>query len=244
MLSTIAEEDEGDYDFDTKSVDSAQQDLDAISREPQEFTHPIPAYQVLASQSNQQSEQTLDLVHTEQSLRNAKESVAYASINAEIDNKPEDQEFTDVDSEEENGQDVEWVDAPFFTVEHVLDEYKSQAKKAMKESMLDDPVHKKLSSAFMDNLKLQKMQYVSLHSDLKNVKDEIESTKSKQKELFDKRLPAYTMLTMDRKLKSESKIELRMDQLEGRVGKVEEKLKLLVTQAIQTNELLMKLPEA
>ena len=53
------------------------------------------------------------------------------------------------------------------------------------------------------------MQYVSLHSDLKNVKDEIENTKSKQKELFDERLSAYTMLTMDKKLKAESKIELR-----------------------------------
>ena len=53
-----------------------------------------------------------------------------------------------------------------------------------------------------------------------------------------------SMLTMDKKLKAESKIELRMDQLEGRVGKVEEKLKLLVTQATQTNELLVKLLEA
>ena len=82
VLSTISEEDEGDSDFDTKSVDSAQQDLDAISREPQEFTHPIPAYQVLASQSNQQAEQTLGLVHTEQSLRNAKASMASASTSA------------------------------------------------------------------------------------------------------------------------------------------------------------------
>ena len=50
------------------------------------------------------------------------------------------------------------VDALFFPVEHVLDEYKSQAMKAMKEPMLDDHVHKKLSSAFMNNIKLQKMQ--------------------------------------------------------------------------------------
>ena len=49
---------------------------------------------------------------------------------------------------------------------------------------------------------------------------------------------------MDKKLKAESKIKLRMDQLEGRVGKVEEKLQLLVTQATQTNELLVKLLEA
>ena len=154
VLSTIVEEDECDSNFDTKSVDSAQQDLDAISREPQEFTHPIHAYQVLASQSNQQVEQIQGLVHTEQSLRNAKASVASASTNAIIESEPEDQEFTDDDSEEEDGEDAEWVDAPFFPVEQVLDEYKSQAMKATKDSMLDDPVHKKLSSAFMDNLKL------------------------------------------------------------------------------------------
>ena len=122
MLSTIAKEDEGDSDFNTKSVDSAQQDLDAISREPQEFTHPIPTFQILASQSNQQDEQTLGLVHTEQSLRNAKANMASASTSAAIDSEPEDQEFTDVDSEEENEEDAEWVDAPFFPVEHVLDE--------------------------------------------------------------------------------------------------------------------------
>ena len=72
------------------------------------------------------------------------------------------------------------------------------------------------------------MQYVSLQFDLKNVKDEIDNTKTKHKDLFDERLPALTMLNMDKKLKEESKIALRMDQLEGRVGKVEEKLQLLV----------------
>ena len=45
----------------------------------------------------------------------------------------------------------------------------------MKEPMIEDHVHKKLSSTFLDNMKLQKMQYVSLHYDLKTVKDEIEN---------------------------------------------------------------------
>ena len=57
-------------------------DLDAISREPQEFTHPLPAYQVLASQSSQQGQQTLGLVQTEQSLRNTKASMASTSTSA------------------------------------------------------------------------------------------------------------------------------------------------------------------
>ena len=53
-------------------MDSTQQKLDNISREPHEFRHSIGAYQVLASQSNVQAEQTLGLFHTEQSLRNVK----------------------------------------------------------------------------------------------------------------------------------------------------------------------------
>ena len=88
------------------------------------------------------------------------------------------------------------------------------------------------------------MQYVTLHSDLKTVKDKIEKNKTKQKDLFDTRLSAYTMLTLDKKLKEESKIELRMNQLEGRVGKVDEKLQLLVNQDVQTNKFLLKLLEA
>ena len=71
------------------------------------------------------------------------------------------------------------MNTPFFPVEHALDEYKYQAKRAMKEPVVEDPTHKKLSAAFLDNLKLQKMHYVSLHSDLKNVKDEIENNESK-----------------------------------------------------------------
>ena len=203
-MSTIAE---GDEDaLDTNSVDSAQQDLDAISREPQEFTHPLPAYQVLVSQSNQQAEQTLGLVHTEQSLRNAKASMASATTSAAPTNDSEERDITEEETDEEAAEEAEWIDALFFPVEHVLLEYKSQARKAMKEPMVDDHVHKNLSSSFMETLKLQKTQYISLHYDLKNVKDEIESTKSKQKALFDERLPAYTMLTMERKLKAESKI--------------------------------------
>ena len=52
------------------------------------------------------------------------------------------------------------------------------------------------------------------------------------------------MLNMDKKMKEESKIELRMNQLEWRVGKVEEKLQLLVNQVLHTNEIFLKLLEA
>ena len=44
--------------------------------------------------------------------------MASVSTSAAIDSEPEDQEFTDADSEEENEEDAEWVEAPFFPVEH------------------------------------------------------------------------------------------------------------------------------
>lgn len=52
-----------DKEAGEKREDSAQQELDAIPRDPQQFQH--PAYQVMAEQSNTQAEATLGLVHTE-----------------------------------------------------------------------------------------------------------------------------------------------------------------------------------
>ena len=81
-----------------------RRDLDNISREPHEFTHPVPAYQVLASQSNQEAEQTLGLVHTEQSFRNAKANMASSSTSAAVNSDSEGHDFTDVETEEEDGR--------------------------------------------------------------------------------------------------------------------------------------------
>ena len=84
-----------------KSVDLAQQELDNISIEPHEFTHPIPAYQVLASQTNLEVEKTLGLVHIEQSFRNAKANLASTPISVVVESESEGNDFTDIDIEEE-----------------------------------------------------------------------------------------------------------------------------------------------
>ena len=61
-LTTIPEGDENSDE--EQSVDYAQKELDNISREPHEFTHPVAAYQLLESQSNQEVEKTLGLFHS------------------------------------------------------------------------------------------------------------------------------------------------------------------------------------
>ena len=46
-------------------------------------------------------------------------------------------DFTENDSEEE--WEAEWVNNVYFPVGHVLDEYKSQARRAMKEPLIEEP---------------------------------------------------------------------------------------------------------
>ena len=143
--------------------------MDNISKEPHEFTHPVPTYQVLAIQSNQEAEQTLGLVHTKQSFRNAKTNVASTSTTV-VNSDSNGNEFTNIETEEEGEEEeAELVNTPYFLVAQVLYEYKSQAKRAIKEHLIEDPVHKNISSFVMDSIKLNKMQFISLHTSLKSV---------------------------------------------------------------------------
>ena len=58
--------------------------------------------------------------------------MASDSTSASVESESEGNDFTDAEIEEEEEGEAEWVNTFFFPVEHVLDEYKSQAKRAMK----------------------------------------------------------------------------------------------------------------
>ena len=62
--------------------------------------------------------------------------MASASTSAAPNSESEEMDNTEDESDEEADEDAEWVDAPFFPVEHILDEYRTQAKKAMKEPII------------------------------------------------------------------------------------------------------------
>ena len=49
--------------------------IDNISLDADTFTHPVSAYQLLAAQGNMEAEQTLNLVHTSESLQRDKAAV-------------------------------------------------------------------------------------------------------------------------------------------------------------------------
>ena len=81
----------------------------------------------------------MKLVHTEQSFKNAKANLSSASTSAAVESESEDHNFTDVELEEEGEEDAEWINTPYFPVEHVLEKYRSQVKKAIKEPVVEEP---------------------------------------------------------------------------------------------------------
>ena len=88
----------------------------------------------------------------------------------------------------------------------------------MKEPIIEDPMYTKLSSSILDSIKLNKMQYISHKTSIKSVQEDVESAKISQTNIFDQRLPALTMLNLEKKLKEESKLADRIEKLEDRVG--------------------------
>ncbi|KAK1365694.1 hypothetical protein POM88_041255 [Heracleum sosnowskyi] len=52
-----------------------QQTLDSISLDPETFTHPVSAYQVMAQQGNVEAERSLNLIHTTASMQRAKDAL-------------------------------------------------------------------------------------------------------------------------------------------------------------------------
>ena len=49
--------------------------IGSISLDAEALTHPVPAYQILAGQGNENAERMLNLVHTTQSMQRAKDAI-------------------------------------------------------------------------------------------------------------------------------------------------------------------------
>ena len=58
----------------------------------------------------------------------------------------------------------------------------------------------------MDSIKLIKMQFMSIHTNIKFVQEDVEEAKEKQTNIFGQRLPALIILNLKKELKEESKL--------------------------------------
>ena len=179
----------------------------------------------------------MGLVHSEQSLRNAKASLA--SISNAVNEGSED-DGEDVDSEHSSEvEGDECLEREFYSdAEDISKKIKSLYKEAMKEPVIEDPIHKKIASFYKDNLKLHHMQLLTLQSDMRSMHTMVEETKGQQERLFEDRLLALSMKQMNKRLREESQLSNMITKVEERMSAMEKTLHALVQGNIQTNNLL------
>ena len=98
----------------------------------------------------------------------------------------------------------------------------------MAEPELEDPVQKKISQFYRETLKMQKIQNVGLMSTIKTLKDEMESTASKQEKAMNTRILPMTQKHIGERLKREFTIERSIETLNERMTYVEQNLQLVL----------------
>ena len=116
-----------------------QRELDGIDRMPENCDHHNPVYNVFAHATDHQAERMLNLVHTEQSIRNAKASITDVEpeCSPHVSSIP-DEEFTyDLDAAI-----PDWVSNPSHSLNDAFNEVKLQYLKTQEDSRDADNVHK------------------------------------------------------------------------------------------------------
>ena len=111
----------------------------------------------------------------------------------------------------------------------------------MKEPVPEDPVHKKLTYLFINNLKLYRMQLMGLHLNMKSIKNRLDEAKDKLESLFDDKIHALSMIQMNKRLKEEFQLSNRIIKVEEGVNSMERTLHTLVEGTVHTNKLLQQL---
>lgn len=102
----------------------------------------------------------MKLVHTEQSIQNAKECLKHT-----VDVYTNDDEAYDGEFEDENDPKnlLEWIhETHIYNASDVKKEIVHQYEKTIRASRAEDLVQKKITELYMDNLKLSKIQLMGL----------------------------------------------------------------------------------
>ena len=128
-----------------------------------------------------------------------------------------------------------------FSLADAAKDSEAKYKAAMEEPEPEDPISRKIAQFYKDTLKIQKLQNVGLQSTIKSLRDELDSTKDKQRTEMDKRHPPMTSQLILDKLKKESLIDSTLKDLTKRMAKVEANLQLVLQNQITQTELLSNL---
>ncbi|KAK1372214.1 hypothetical protein POM88_028407 [Heracleum sosnowskyi] len=154
-----------------------QQTLDSISLDPETFTHPVPAYQIMAQQCNVEAERSFNLIHTTASMQRAKDALTNlspgAAASGEFDYSDDDNSFGDnlqVAITSQTGTSVvpptpNWLSQDMhgrISLDAAITRQYNEAYLAHESA---NPSDKKFYKAIMDSLKIQRLQMLQTRSE-------------------------------------------------------------------------------
>ena len=122
-----------------------------------------------------------------------------------------------------------------FQIGDVIIEVVAQYKWAMVEPHQDDPMKRQLLTFYKDNLRLHKLQMLTLKHEIGGIRGETEQIKNETKKILDDRLPLGDITRIKSRLGKEDVYSSNINSLEARVEKMEDNIaKILQNQATQT----------
>ncbi|KAK1365850.1 hypothetical protein POM88_041411 [Heracleum sosnowskyi] len=230
-----------------------QQTLDSISLDPETFTHPVPAYQVMAQQGNVEAERSLNLIHTTASMQRAKDALTNlspaAATSGDFDFSDDEDIFGDnlhVATTSQTGTSVvpprpNWLSQDMqgrCTLDAAITRQYNAAYLAHESANARD---KKFYKAIMNSLEIQRLQMLQTRIEATEIKDSISNLRDATDRRLDEKLPLLTVSKMNRFFSKELEVYSSLKTLSSRVDKVEATLFHMQKEQEKHNQLLTQL---
>ncbi|KAK1397851.1 hypothetical protein POM88_007714 [Heracleum sosnowskyi] len=233
-----------------------QQTLDSISLDPETFTHPVPAYQVMAQQGNVEAERSLNLIHTTASMQRAKDALTNlppgAAASGDFEFSDDEDSYGDnlqVATTSQTGTSVvpptpDWLSQGMHgrvTLDAAISRQYNEAYLAHESANARD---KKFYKAIMDSLEIQRLQMMQTRIEATEIKDSISNLRDANCRMLDEKLPLLTVSKMTRFFSKEPEVATSLKTLSTRVDKVEATLSQMQKEQEKQTQLLTQLVAA
>ncbi|KAK1388301.1 hypothetical protein POM88_016479 [Heracleum sosnowskyi] len=230
-----------------------QQTLDSISLDPETFTHPVPAYQVMAQQGNVDAERSLNLIHTIESMQRAKDALTNlpprAAASGDFEFSDDEDSFGDnlqVATTTQTGTSVvpptpNWLSQDMHgrcNLDVAITRQYNEAYLAHESAEARD---KKFYKAIMDSLEIQRLQMLQTRIEATEIKDSISNHRDATDRRLDEMLPLHTVSKMSRFFTKEPEVSSSLKTLSSRVDKVEATLSHMQKEQEKQTSLLTQL---
>ncbi|KAK1395309.1 hypothetical protein POM88_014365 [Heracleum sosnowskyi] len=254
IANELMEVSEGERELTFQEV--YQQTLDSISLDPETFTHPVSAYQILAQQGNVEAERSLQLIHTTASMQRAKDALTNlppgAEASGDFDFSDNEDSFGDtlqVATTTQTGTSVvpptpNWLSQDMHGRSNLDAAITRQYKEAYLAHESAGARDKKFYKAIMDSLEIQRLQMLQTRIEATEIKDSISNLRDANDRRLDEKLPLLTVSRMNRFFSKEPEVDSSLKTLSSRVDKVEATLSQMQKEQEKQTQLLAQLVAA